>query len=106
MSHYTDPFENYPSRTKPSSTFQTDNISNSTATEDAGNRYTVCMRSGFRVKPNTLVEDAYGSLVRYESFDKRHPGELIRPLAEEITGPNRPEPTDTFIANSISPEDL
>ena len=106
MSHFTNPFASNPSSTKPSSTFQTDNISNSTATEDAGNRYNVCMRSGFRQRPHTLVMDAYGALVRQESFDRRHEQEWVRPLAEELTGPLRPEPTDTFIASSVAPEDL
>lgn len=86
----------------PSSTFQTDNISNSTAEEDAGNRYSVCQRTGFRVKPGELIEDAYGALVRQESFDRRHPQELIRPLAEELTGPRRPEASNNFIYSENS----
>lgn len=106
MSHFTNPFANNPSSVKPSSTFQTDNITNSTATEAPPNNYNVCMRSGFRVKPDTLIEDAYGSLVRPESYDHRHLQEFIRPLAEEIRGPKRPEPSNTFISTSISPEDL
>lgn len=83
--------------TVPSSTFQTDNISNSTATEDSGNRYNICQRTGFRVKPGQLVEDAYGALVRPDSVDRRHPQEFIRPLAEELTGSQYPEATDNFI---------
>lgn len=134
MTHYTDPFENLPSRVKPSSTFQTSEVSdlfaddlfadglfanglfassllgatitNTNASADAGNRYNVCMRTGFRVKPGELVEDAYGALVRPESFDKRHPQEFVRPLAEELRGPKRPEPTDQFLSASVSPEDL
>jgi hypothetical protein len=88
------------------STFQVDNITNSGAEVDAGNRYNMCMRTGFRAKPHTLVEDAYGALVRPDSYDKRHPQELIRPLAEEITGPKRPEPTDLFLSASVAPSDL
>lgn len=139
MSHFTDPWENLPSRVKPSSTFGSEQeasgsggtvwasgfwasgfwadgfwqsvvsgtqITNSNAEADAGNRYNICMRTGFRVKPGELIEDAYGSLVRQDSFDKRHPQEFIRPLAEELTGPKRPEPTDQFLSSSVSPEDL
>ena len=81
-------------------------ITNSNASADAGNRYNIRMRTGFRVKPGQLVEDAYGALVRHDSYDIRHPQEFIRPRAEEITGPTRPEAEDVFLSSSVAPEDL
>jgi hypothetical protein len=103
MSHYTNPFTVV---AKPSSTFQTDNISNSTATEDSSNKYNICQRTGFRVKPYQLRKEWNGSLVRDESWEQRHPQEFIRPLAEDLHGAQRPESSDTFLAASIAPEDL
>jgi hypothetical protein len=89
-----------------SSGFVIDDIQNANASEDTVSRYNIDMKSGFRVKPGALVEEYNGILTRPESFDIRHPQEFVRPLAEELTGPLRPEPTDTFIATSIAPEDL
>ena len=91
---------------KPSSTFQVDEIENSTATTDSVSRYNLCQRTGFRVKPHELVEEWNGTLVRPESFEYRHPAEFVRPLAEELTGPVRSEPSNSFVAVSIAPEDL
>lgn len=81
-------------------------ITNTNATADAGNRYNVDMRTGFRVKPGQLIEDPYGALVHPDFADVRHPQELIRPLAEEPKGPIRPEPTDVFLDTTVTAEDL
>jgi hypothetical protein len=103
MGHFTNP---HTVVAKPSSTFQTDNISNSNASVDTGNRYNICQRTGFRVKPGELITEWNGTQVRPNSWEPRNLQEFIRPLAEELTGPTRPEGTDTFLAASIAPEDL
>ena len=94
--------------TVPSSTFTTDNpgSANTNVSEDTVSRFNICQRTGFRVKPHELVEEYNGILVRPDSFEYRHPQEFIRPLAESLTGPIRPEPDNSFIATSIAPEDL
>ena len=70
-------------------------IQNLDATTDSPNRYTICDRSGFRVKPlkNPLVKDPYGNYVRAESSDvERHPQERVRSMPESQRGSIRPEP--------------
>ena len=89
-----------------SSGFVIDDIQNANASEDTVSRYNIDMKSGFRVKPGTLVEEYNGILTRPESFDIRHPQDFIRPLAESLIGPIRPESDDSFIVTSIAPEDL
>jgi hypothetical protein len=103
MSHFTNP---HTVVAKPSSTFQTDNITNSTAESDTDNRYNICQRTGFKVKPGTLIEEWNGTLVRAFSWEPRNLQDLVRTEAESLVGPSRPEGTDTFITTSIAPEDL
>lgn len=90
----------------PPSTFTTDEIVNNDATEDTKNRYNICQRTGFRVKPGTLVREWNGTLVRPDSWEQRHPQEFIRPLAEDLKGARRPEPDDEFVTTAITADDL
>jgi hypothetical protein len=80
--------------------------SNATATEDSENKYNICQRTGFKIKPGQLVEEWDGVKVRADSWEPRSLQDLVRVRAEELHGAYRPEPTDQFIANSIAPEDL
>jgi hypothetical protein len=80
--------------------------SNTTATEDSENRYNICQRTGFKIKPGQLVTEWDGVKVRADSWEPRNLQDLVRVRAEELHGAYRPEPTDQFIANSIAPEDL
>ncbi len=68
--------------------------------------YTICMRSGFRVKANELREEWNGTLVRAESYENRHPQDMVRARAELLTGSIRPESDDVFITTDIQPSDL
>lgn len=83
-------------------------ITNSGATQDTENRYTICQVTGFRVKPGELTTTWDGKLVRQESFDIKHEQLRVRPQAESLTGPERPEPaSDTFLAdNEVKANDL
>lgn len=92
--------------TVPSSTFQVDEISNSTASEDDRAWQNICQRTGFQVKAGELVREWDGSLVRPESYERRNEQDFIRPKAESLTGPIRPEPDDVFISTSVAPSDL
>jgi hypothetical protein len=86
--------------------FVVDDIQNANATEDTVSRYNICQRTGFKVKPHQLVEEWSGALVRPDSFEFRSDQDFIRPLAESLVGPIRPESDDSFIVTSIAPEDL
>ena len=93
----------------PSSTFTTDTdaAANSNATADTGNRFNVCMRSGFKVKAGGLQKEQYGAWVRPESYERPNPLDLgVRVKAESLTGANRPEPATDLTYSSIAPEDL
>ena len=86
-------------------------ITNDTATEDTGNRYNVCQRTGVRVLPGTLVREWTGLMVRRESLDIRSQQDLLRAKSENQHGSIRPEPsTDQFISDlypdGVSTDDI
>ena len=90
----------------PSSTFQVDEITNSSATEVAS-VYCACQRTNFRIKVSEgLISEWDNTLVRPESYTRRHPQQFVRVRAEELEGAERPEPEDQFISDSIAPESL
>ena len=72
-------------------------IANTTALEDAGNRFNVCQRTGFKVKPGSLKRSWDGSMVRAASYEARNEQDFIRNKAESLTGAIRPEPPDVFL---------
>jgi hypothetical protein len=85
-------------------------IRNPNAEEDAGNRYNICSRTGYRAKPGELVKDAYGELVRADSQDELHPADMPhKSRPERHKGPLRPSDigAETFIDpdNPIDPDD-
>ena len=85
-------------------------IENLTATTDAGNRYEICDRSGFRAKPGQLKETWDGLMVLPQFWEPRNYQDLIETRPEEQRGPERPEPigSETFIDpdNPVSIDDL
>ena len=88
------------------STFTVDDPGSGVGEEDTKNRYNVCQRTGFRVKPNELMIEYNGVKVRAESYEPRNDQDFIRPHAELLTGPTRPEPQDKFIDVAITVADL
>ena len=74
-------------------------VENTDATEDSGNRYNLCQRSGFKAKPGELVRDGYGSMVLPEYAEPRHPQDLIRSRPEHQTGAVRPEQDNVFLSD-------
>ncbi len=85
-------------------------ILNPNATTDSLNRYNICARTGFRVKPGELVKDGYGEMVRPESAEPRHMQERVKSQPESQRGALRPEPVndETFIDsdNPVTADDL
>ena len=86
-------------------------ILNPNATTDSLNRYNICSRSGFRVKPGELVKDGYGEMVRPESAEPRHMQERVKSQPESQKGALRPEPlgdSERFIdveyPNGVDPD--
>lgn len=69
---------------------------------------TICDRTGFKVPRNTLRKEWNGLMVRPESWEMRHPQDLVRARPEHPKGSPRPEPPDTFIEDDdpIDPSDL
>jgi hypothetical protein len=107
MSHFTNPFANDPANQAVTDTVTVDTaITNSTATEDTSNRYNICQRTGFKVKPGSLMKEWNGALVRSDSYEPRNIQDFVKGKAESLTGAIRPEADDQFIATSIAPEDL
>lgn len=84
-------------------------ITNLFATIDRSN-YEICERSGRKVLPGTLIREWNGTMVRPESWERRHPQDFVRSRAEKLTGPERPEQDDTFIEDrypaGVSANDL
>lgn len=83
-------------------------VLNADATTDVPVNYEVDPVSGFKAYPSDLVQRWDGQWVRKESLDPRHPQEFAgsRRGSEGSTGGVSPEPSDTFISTSVSPEDL
>ena len=88
------------------STFQVDDPGNGVGEQDTKNRYNICQRTGFKVKPAELTAEWNGVKVRQESYESRNEQDRVRPEAESLTGPVRPEPTDVFITTAVTVADL
>ena len=71
---------------------------NSDATTSVPNHYEICDRTGFRVRPGTLVKEWNGLMVRPESYEARHPQDFVRSRSDKQTGSVRPEQSDRFIS--------
>lgn len=74
---------------------------NDTATTASQSNYETCERTGFRVLPGELKREWNGAYVRPDSWEPRHPQDMVRSRAEAQKGPLRPEPSDTFL-NTIT----
>ena len=80
-------------------------ITNSDAVEVPSN-YTVCQRSGFRVKANAVSQEWSGAYVRPESYEPRHDQLRLQSRPERQTGSRRPEQDNLFITEAVTPESL
>lgn len=68
----------------------------------------LCDRTGFKVKNTQAQKEWTGSTVRLQSWERRHPQDLIRSVEDhqDVPDPN-PEPEDSFLGtNDVSVDDL
>ena len=68
----------------------------------------ICDRTGFKVKASWAHKEWNGNTVRNESWEPRHPQDLIRsiPDRQDVPDPN-PEAEDTFLAvGDVTVDDL
>ena len=83
---------------------------NSDATTNVPINFEICERSGFRVKPGTLIKEWNGVMVRPELWEARHPQDFVRSKPDRLKGSVRPEQKDRFIEdlfpNDVQPSDL
>jgi hypothetical protein len=85
-------------------------ITNATATETPSQEE-FCERTGFRVPRGKLVREWTGEWVRPQSYEKRHPLDLLREIPREKSSALRnPEPDDAFVEDlfpaGVGPSDL
>ena len=90
--------------TVPASTFTVDDPGEGVGTPASANSYNVDQRTGFRVKPGSLVTDWTGTKTLREHADKYEAQFRVRVKAELLEGSIRPEASDNFI-DSISDGD-
>ena len=67
-----------------------------------------CQRTGFKIKSGNTKKEWTGQSVRSQSWESRHPQDLIRsiPDRQDVPDPN-PEAPDTFLAvGDVSESDL
>ncbi len=59
----------------------------------------ICRRTGFKIKASWGRKEWTGQTVRSQSWESRHPQDLIRsiPDRQDVEDPN-PEATDVFLA--------
>jgi hypothetical protein len=63
--------------------------------------YETCQQSGFKAKPEELIQQWDGAWVRRAFVDRRHPQEFVRGLRERMQFPSGPpELVDAFIVHS------
>lgn len=77
----------------------TDAVTNERATAPPSPNYLICDRTGFKVPVEEgLKKEWTGAMVRKESWEPRHPQDLVRAKIEkEQKGSPRPEQQDEFI---------
>ena len=96
--------------TVPSATVTAPEAPTNANTEDPEANYEICDRTGFRVPAGTLKKEWNGLMVRPESWESRHPQDLIRGRPERDGGSPRPEQADRFIEdlypNGVQSSDL
>ncbi len=64
-----------------------------------GAHNSICDRTGFKIKSTDIRKEWTGQSVRSQSWESRHPQDLIRaiPDRQDVADPN-PEAADTFLA--------
>ncbi len=64
-----------------------------------GAHNSICRRTGFKVKSTDIRKEWTGQSVRSQSWEPRHPQDLIRsiPDRQDVEDPN-PEAPDVFLA--------
>ncbi len=64
-----------------------------------GAHNSICRRTGFKVKSSDIRKEWTGQSVRSQSWEARHPQDLIRsvPDRQDVDDPN-PEGADVFLA--------
>ncbi len=68
----------------------------------------ICDRTGFKIKAEDTRKEWNNLIVRKESWEPRHPQDLIRskPDHQQVPDPRTPQP-DVFLAtNEVKAEDL
>ncbi len=63
-------------------------------------------RTGFKVYPGTLTKDYTGYMTNKKSKDMRSGQEGVTGREDNYRGSDRPEQNDSFITDTINPEDL
>jgi len=86
----------------PTATFSTQYAPTNSDAVEVPNHYEICDRSGFRVKPGTLISEWTGHMVIPRFWEPRHPQEFVRSVPETQKGSVRPEATDEFIGTDVS----
>jgi hypothetical protein len=61
----------------------------------------ICDRTGFKVKDSWTRKEWTGNTVRTQSWEERHPQDLIRSVQDRqhVDDPN-PEPADNFLTDN------
>jgi hypothetical protein len=69
--------------------------------------WVICDRSGFKVRMSDTVKEWTGLRVARRFSDKRHPQDLVRPVADrQGVADARPEPPDAWLAAPVTAGDL
>lgn len=73
-----------------------------------GSHNKICDRTGFKIKAEDARQEWTKAIVRKQSWEPRHPQDLIRSVPDRQAVPNaRSEPIDQFLAvNEVKAEDL
>lgn len=73
-----------------------------------GDFYRICDRTGFKVHASETREEWTGAIVREQSWEPRHPQDLVRGRPDDQTVPKpRPRPADSFLEpGDVTEDDL
>lgn len=68
----------------------------------------ICDRTGFKQKSTMTRREWTGQTVRIESWEPRHPQDLIRSVKDDqsVENPNPPAPDKFLATNEVSKDDL
>lgn len=81
-------------------------ITNSNTFQTDRSDFTICQRSGFKAKPDALVQEWNNLWVLPRYAEGRNIQDFVRSKAEEQPGPRSGEQTNDFITTRVLPEDL